>query len=91
MNTEGGEVVKYTQRQVNDTLRRGILFSLLWLMGIGSAIAIVQGLRARRMIRASGGSLRGLYRAELCLWLGWIGVCVWGLIAVIVIYNKLQT
>jgi hypothetical protein len=47
------------QAQVNGLLRRGVVFSILWLMGIGSAIAIVSGLKAKRLIEKSGGTVTG--------------------------------
>src|SRR4051812_48842903 len=34
------------QNEVNAMLRRGIIFSIFWLMGVGSLIAVIQGIKA---------------------------------------------
>jgi hypothetical protein len=65
------------QLQVNAHLRRGVLFSILWLMGIGSAIALVNGLAARRLIAESRGKLQGSGGAWWCIIVGAIGLCIW--------------
>lgn len=40
-------------------LRRGVIFSIFWLMGVGSLIAIIQAMKARKIIRQSSGEIRG--------------------------------
>lgn len=65
------------QRYVDRILRQGIVFSLLWLMGVGSVIAVTNGLRAHRLITSSKGYLAGMRRAWCCLIVGGIGLTIW--------------
>ena len=78
------------QEQLDRILSRGILFSILWLMGFGSLYACWCGLRARRMIRASGGALIGRGRAWWCLIVGAFGMLVWFPVFAVGIFNNLR-
>ena len=66
-----------SQRQVNAIVKSGIFFSILWLMGIGSVIALLRGLEARKIITQSRGRLRGLGGAWWCIVVGAFGVFIW--------------
>ena len=55
------------QGEVNAKLRRGIFYSIFWLMGVGSAIAVIEGFKAKRLIRQSGGELKGIGKVWLPL------------------------
>jgi hypothetical protein len=61
----------------------------LKLTARGSLYAFVCGFRARRLIRASGGSLSGTKRAWWCLIVGGIGMVVWFPIIAVGIFNNL--
>jgi hypothetical protein len=65
------------QRRVDDILRLGIIFSIVWVMGLGSLLAVIAGLRARRLIRKSGGQLVGTNRVRWCLIVGGLGLLWW--------------
>ena len=78
------------QESLDGLLARGILFSILWLMGFGSLYAFISGLRARRIIRSSGGALVGIRKAWWCLIVGGIGVAVWFPIIVVGIANNIR-
>jgi len=67
----------------------GVIFSLFWLAGIGSAIAVLFGFKARRLIRASGGQLLGNGGAWWCLIIGGFGLLLWLPIIVIGVFNNL--
>ena len=45
------------QNQVDQSLKWGIIFSILWLAGIGSLYALIQGLRAKKAIALSEGKI----------------------------------
>lgn len=79
------------QRKVDDLLKRGIIFSIFWLMGIGSLIAVVNAFRARRMIKQSNGEIRGMDKVWWCLIIGGAGLLLWGYVVIMVIINKATT
>ena len=66
---------EYDQQKLNAALRWGIAFSVVWLAGIGSLIAMYLGLRGRRIITANPG-LRGKGRAWWCIIVGGTGVAL---------------
>ena len=77
------------QRQIDAVLRRGIIFSILWLAGIGSIIAILSGLKAKKLIANLGVEASGMGRVWWCLIVGGVGVLVWGPIIIMGIVNNL--
>jgi len=44
------------QSEVNAKLRRGIFYSIFWLLGVGSAIAVMEGFKAKKLISQSGAN-----------------------------------
>jgi hypothetical protein len=58
------------QRQIDAVLRRRTIFSIVWLAGIGSVIAIFCGLRAKRLIAQFGAEASGTGRVWWCLIVG---------------------
>jgi hypothetical protein len=71
------QTARMSQASVNAMLRSGVVFSIIWLAGLGSLFAFIQGLRALRMIRAADGALRGTGRAWWCLVVGGTGMLIW--------------
>lgn len=65
------------QLEVSRLLSRGVVFSIVWLMGFGSLYAIVCAAKARRLIKASDGELYGMARVWWCFIVGGIGMVVW--------------
>lgn len=63
-----------TQQSLDKTLIWGIVFSLIWIWGIGSLIAFVCGIKARKAIIASNGNCQGTIRVWWCLLVGGFGV-----------------
>jgi len=78
-----------TQRDVDQLLQRGVIFSLVWLMGFGSLIAVRSGIRAKRMIEQSNGAASGMGRVWWCLIVGGLGIVIWAPIVVIAIVNNI--
>jgi hypothetical protein len=66
-----------TQVQVRMLLRSGVLFSVLWLAGIGSLIALWRGLEAKRLIERADRPLEGMGAAWWCIIVGSLGILVW--------------
>ena len=79
------------QVRVDSLLRWGIVFSLVWLAGLGSLIAFVLGMRARTLIRRWGGGLIGSRRAWWCLIVGAVGMLIWFPIWIIGTINQAAT
>lgn len=69
-------------------LRRGILFSIFWLMGIGSIISIVQGIKALRIIRQWNGEIKGMGKVLWCFIVGGSGLLFWGFVILMVIIKR---
>jgi len=80
---------RMVQARVDGLLRRGMIFSILWLMGIGSAIAVISGVKAKRLIEESGGTVSGMKRVWWCLIVGGIGLLIWVPVVIIGIANNL--
>ena len=51
--------LRLKQYRLDSMLQFGIICSIVWMMGIGSLYAFLCGLRARSIIKASGGQLVG--------------------------------
>lgn len=62
------------QVRVSRMLATGFVFSLVWLGGIGSLVALIKGLKARRIIQQSRGELSGIEMAWWCIIVGALGV-----------------
>jgi hypothetical protein len=71
------------QRRVLRLTKIGIVFSILWLAGIGSLIAFILGLKARRIIKESGNDLSGTGGAWWCIIVGAAGMLFWLVVIVI--------
>ena len=76
------------QSQLDRMLKWGIVFSLFWLAGVGSLVAVVLGLKARKAIAASNGILAGSGRVRWCLIVGVLGLTLWVPIVIIGVMNQ---
>lgn len=72
-------------------LRRGIFFSIFWLMGVGSLISIIQAVKARKIIQQSNGEIRGWGKVVWCFIVGGAGLLFWGYILVMVVISVATT
>jgi hypothetical protein len=63
-------------RETNGLAVASLVLGVLWLFGIGSALALIYGYRARREIKNSEGSQKGSVLATVGIVLGWIGIAV---------------
>lgn len=71
------------QRRVLRLTKIGIVFSIIWLAGVGSLIAFILGLKARRIIKESGNQLSGSGGAWWCIIVGSAGMLLWLVVIVI--------
>jgi hypothetical protein len=63
----------FQQMRVGRMLGYGFAFSLVTAGGVGSLVALVIGLRARSIIKQSGGELTGMRMAWWCIVVGALG------------------
>ena len=78
------------QQKIDSLLKKGIVLSILWLAGIGSLMALVFGLRAKRLIAESDGVATGTGRVWWCVIVGGVGVAIWLPIILLSIVNNLK-
>jgi hypothetical protein len=62
------------QLRVSKMLGYGFAFSIVWAGGVGSLIALVIGLRARKLIRQADGEIAGIRMAWWCIVAGTLGL-----------------
>lgn len=62
------------QEEVRLLLKWAFVLSILWLMGVGSIIAIKFSVQAARIIHRSGGEVRGMGKAMFAATLGILGL-----------------
>lgn len=85
------EYLRPWQEHVDNLLKWGVVFSIVWLMGIGSFIALRNGIKARRVIIEHNGELEGMGKVRWCLVVGTLGLLLWvGLFLVGLIANLLE-
>ncbi|WP_428308206.1 hypothetical protein [Lacipirellula sp.] len=61
------------QQRISARLHRGVIFSNVWLCGIGSLYSLIIGIDALRAIRRADGMLYGKWRAWWCVSVGGLG------------------
>jgi len=62
------------QIKVSKILSRGFIFSIVWLVGVGSLIAFISGIQARKIINKSKGEITGIKMAWWCIIIGGLGM-----------------
>jgi hypothetical protein len=77
-----------TQDQVNRGLKFGVIFSILWLAGLGSLYALIQGLKFRKAISQSDGNLVGIGKAWWCIIVGGLGFSFWLVVIAVGTWNQ---
>ena len=80
--------LRLKQYRLDSMLQFGIICSIVWMLGIGSLYAFLCGLRARSIIKASGGQLVGMGRAKWCIIVGGIGIAVWLPVLAVVVMRR---
>jgi hypothetical protein len=83
----GEQLSQEAQRRVDDLLRWGVVFSIFWMMGIGSLIAVVCGMKAKQIVEGAGPRAPG--RVWWCLIVGGLSIAIWLPVVVIGIVNHM--
>ena len=82
--------IEELQRYVNGLLNRGVIFSIIWVGGIGSFYSLYLATKARRIMRESPGKITGHNRLWWCYLWGGAGVFLFTVGLLVVLYNSLQ-
>lgn len=78
------------QADVSRLLARGVVFSVIWVLGFGSAYSIYLAARAHRIILRFNGEVRGMFRVVWCYLFGGLGVVIVGSILAVAIWKRLS-
>jgi membrane protein YqaA with SNARE-associated domain len=82
---------KAYDKQIQRLSLISFVFSVIWLAGIGSLIAIILGKKALRLSKKYETKVIGIWAAKFGYIAGWVGLGWWGLIfAVIIIARIIQ-
>jgi hypothetical protein len=73
---------------VDELLKKGVWFSIFWLLGFGSFIAVKNGLKARTIINNSNGELKPDGRVLWCFIVGGLGLAFWLFVSVMAFLNN---
>lgn len=78
------------QNKVDTLLKWGIVFSIIWLAGIGSLTSIILARRAQQIIKQSNNRIQGKGRMWWCFIVGFFGIILWFPIVLVAVINHLQ-
>ncbi len=80
--------IQRRQARVDHLLTRGMIFSIVWLLGFGSIYSVYLGVKAHRIIRNSKGAIQGLWRVWWCYLVGGVGILFFVTIVVATLINQ---
>ncbi len=84
-----GDLSDADRKRIRRLAKWGIVSSLVWAAGLGSAIAIINGTKIRRIRRGKIGIGKiGAGASMWCIVVGLIGVLVWGPIIYLYFSNQ---
>lgn len=83
------ETTEDLQGKADSLLKLGMVFSILWLAGIGSLCSFILAMKARNIIKQSNGEVIGMGKVWWCLIVGGIGMLIWFPILIMGIINNL--
>ena len=75
---------------VDELLKKGVWFSIFWLLGLVSFIAVKNGLKARKIINNSNGEIKPDGRVLWCLFVVGLGLSFWLFVLVMAIINNIK-
>lgn len=77
------------QEEFNRITTRGLVFGIIWIMGIGSIIALISGYQAAKIYKESGNTLEGKNKITKSYLAGFAGILLWIIaISIIIIFKK---
>jgi hypothetical protein len=77
------------QKEFDRLTNRGIIFGIIWIMGVGSIIALISGYQAGKIFKESGNTLEGKNKITKSYIAGFAGILLWIIaILIIIIFRK---
>ena len=76
------------KHEVDVLLKKGVWFSVFWLLGFGSFIAVKNALKARQIINKSDGEIESDGRVIWCFIVGGLGLGFWVFVIIMGIINN---
>ena len=76
------------KQEVDALLKKGVWFSIFWLLGFGSFIAVRNAFKARQIIKRSDGKIPPDGRVMWCFIVGGLGFGFWLFVIVMGIINN---
>jgi hypothetical protein len=73
---------------VDELLKKGVWFSIFWLMGFGSFVAVKNGWKARKIINESNGEINSDGRVWWCFIVGGAGLSFWLFVLIMAFINN---
>ncbi len=76
------------KQAVDELLKKGVWFSIFWLLGFGSFIAVRNALKARTIINSSNGEIKPDGRVWWCFIVGGLGLSFWLFVLIMALLNN---
>ncbi len=77
------------QKEFDRLTNRGIIFGIIWIMGVGSIIALISGYQAGKIFKESGSTLEGKNKITKSYIARFAGILLWIIaILIIIIFRK---
>lgn len=81
--------IENLQIEFNRIVNRGVILGLVWIMGIGSVIALISGYQANKIFKDLGDIPKGKEKIIKCFIIGISGLLVWVIaVSIIFIFKK---
>jgi hypothetical protein len=77
------------QIEFNRIVNRGVILGIVWIMGVGSIIALISGFQANKILKEADYNLEGKEKIRKCFVVGIAGLLVWVIaITIIIVFKK---
>lgn len=82
------EEISNKKQIADELLKKGVWFSIFWLLGFGSFVAVKNALKARTIINNSNGEIKPDGRVWWCLIVGGLGLSFWLFVIIMALINN---
>ncbi|MEO8211295.1 MAG: hypothetical protein ABI840_12115 [bacterium] len=78
-----------SQIEFNRLVNRGVILGLVWILGVGSVIALISGFQAKKILKEADYKIEGKEKIKRCFIIGIGGLLVWVIaILIILVFRK---